>query len=168
MNPTKPPATMTESILRPFAKSWSAMLLLVILCGLGYEAHVLVNSAGKNVSEYVKISGKNLDALMSSSAEAAKSHALLQEALAKILVSSDETRDEVIINSKKLAEILLLLEESIQALKSDAPGEQEQMASLKRIELAIAELTTVVKEGQRLTDKKITEDSQKSAAGGPR
>ena len=143
--------SLWESILSPFKRSgpWAVLVLLMVV-GIGYEAHQLIQLAGKSVTEYVYISGKSLDGLLRASEEGTRAHAQLQQALANVLVSSVDTKDQVVVNTEKLAQIQSMLAASIELLKTSPVGQEAQMASLKRIEVAIAELNRLIAEGQRL------------------
>ena len=143
-------ASTTETVLEPFRKSWPAMMLLVVLCGIGYGSYQLAKGVGANISQYVAVSGANLDALVRAQVEGTRAHASLQEALANVLGSSVSTRDAVIVNSEKLNQITKAINDSIELLKTNPVGQEVQMASLHRIEASLTELTRIAKESPRL------------------
>jgi len=145
-----------EAILTPFRKAgpWAVLVLLMVV-GIGYEAHLLIQGAGQNVSEYVVTSGKNVDALMTTAADGAKAHAMLQQALANVLTSSVSTRDQVVVNTEKLEQIQKMLSESIEQLKTNPVGQEVQMAALTRIENALTELIALVRDAPRIEAERL-------------
>ena len=150
---TREPSSV-ETILAPFKKSWSAMMLLVVICGLGYGSYQLANGVGSHVSAYVVASGENLDALLKASVDGANAHTALQQALSHVLASSIDTRDQVIINGEKLAELSRLLKETSDLMRTAPINQQAQMDALARIEKAVDELTRLLKEAPRMPPQK--------------
>lgn len=145
-----------QTVLAPFMKSgpW-AVLVLLMVCGIGYQAHLLIQGAGNTVAEYVTTSGRSIDALLVASTEGTKAHAMLQQALANVLTSSVSTRDQVVVNTEKLEQIQKMLSESIEQLKTNPVGQEVQMAALNRIEKALMELITLVRDAPRLEAERV-------------
>ena len=142
-----------EAVLSFFGKSgpWAVLSLLMVM-GIGYEAHVILTGVGANVSEYVLTSGKNIETLVESQNEAMKQRAELSAAQSLMTRAMSDAQQQIVVNGVHINELQSLMQEAYTVMKATAARReemtQEQTELLKKLEKGIQTLNQLVLEGQ--------------------
>lgn len=119
---------------------WAVMALVLVL-GIGYEAHYLARSTGAAVSEYVIQSGKNNQELVNAAKQGAQDNLIMISSLKQLQDSTDSVNKAVLVNESKINELLSLMAEAKQMMSSVPAQREEQLRLLKEIETGIRNLS---------------------------
>lgn len=144
-----------ETVLAFFMRSgpW-AVLSLLLLLGIFYEAHIVLSSVGAEVSSYVATSGRNLQALMDANEEAVRARIEMQASLSQVATLAGESVKDVAINGEHIRELQTLMQSAYNLMKDAPQKREEQTQLLRRIEGLLMELNQLTAEAtQNATDK---------------
>jgi len=136
-----------ETILAFFMRSgpW-AVLSLLLLLGVFYEAHVILGSVGAEVSNYVVASGRNLESLMTANEEAVRARIEMQASLMQMAAKVGDNGTQVTVNGEHIRELQVLMQDAYSLMKDMPQKREEQTQLLRRIEGLLMELNQLTAE----------------------
>lgn len=146
-----------ETILAFFMRSgpW-AVLSLLLLLGIFYEAHTILGSVGAEVTNYVTSSGRNLEALLDANEEAVRARIEMQTSLSQMAAVSTNSGNQVAVNGEHIRELQKLMQDAFQLMKDAPQKREEQTQLLRRIEGLLMELNQLTAEAtQNATDRGV-------------